>query len=300
MQNRYFVMRGLTLLDLELSVRNGVWATQKRNTLTLNQAFHMCENVYLIFSVLGSNEWFGLARMEAPIPVIRVQSIATRLDGTADPFAGEFFRVQWICSAAHLPFHETDHIINPFNLGSVVKRSVDGTEVHPGWAETLIAAIHAASTKNEVARIATQSRNPSWQRPVSPTDDWFQSTSTPRSARPPSESSFGAIGAEVKHKSSPQIELQPGPKTMHDMLPPLPKSTSGEVTRTVSFPFLTIATDGTIEDPSSIAESSGSTAAGSSGIDHLTHGLWDLGLGARSPSPSARPGSPFSPFAFTY
>lgn len=37
--NKYFIVKSLTLQDLELSVRNGTWATQSHNEDILNKAF---------------------------------------------------------------------------------------------------------------------------------------------------------------------------------------------------------------------------------------------------------------------
>jgi len=37
--SKYFVVKSLTLQDLELSVRNGIWATQSHNEDVLNRAF---------------------------------------------------------------------------------------------------------------------------------------------------------------------------------------------------------------------------------------------------------------------
>lgn len=64
---KYFIVKSLTLQDLELSVRNGIWATQSHNEETLNKAFETAENVYLIFSANKSGEYFGYARMASPI-----------------------------------------------------------------------------------------------------------------------------------------------------------------------------------------------------------------------------------------
>ena len=36
---KYFIVKSLTLQDLELSVRNGIWATQSHNEVALNNAF---------------------------------------------------------------------------------------------------------------------------------------------------------------------------------------------------------------------------------------------------------------------
>ncbi|KAL9095661.1 MAG: hypothetical protein Q9165_002093 [Trypethelium subeluteriae] len=64
---KFFVVKSLTLQDLEASVRNGIWATQAHNEETLNKAFETAENVYLIFSANKSGEYFGYARMASPI-----------------------------------------------------------------------------------------------------------------------------------------------------------------------------------------------------------------------------------------
>jgi len=64
---KYFIVKSLTLQDLELSVRNGIWATQSHNEDVLNKAFQSAENVYLIFSANKSGEYFGYARMASQI-----------------------------------------------------------------------------------------------------------------------------------------------------------------------------------------------------------------------------------------
>ncbi|KZM23055.1 nucleic acid binding [Ascochyta rabiei] len=65
--NKYFIVKSLTLQDLELSIRNGIWATQSHNEDVLNKAYRSAENVYLIFSANKSGEYFGYARMISPI-----------------------------------------------------------------------------------------------------------------------------------------------------------------------------------------------------------------------------------------
>ncbi|KAF2655338.1 hypothetical protein K491DRAFT_704632 [Lophiostoma macrostomum CBS 122681] len=75
---KYFIVKSLTLQDLELSVRNGIWATQSHNEDVLNKAYQSAENVYLIFSANKSGEYFGYARMASPI-----LEDATPLMGTA-------------------------------------------------------------------------------------------------------------------------------------------------------------------------------------------------------------------------
>ncbi|KAF2499805.1 hypothetical protein BU16DRAFT_558103 [Lophium mytilinum] len=64
---KFFIVKSLTLQDLELSVRNGIWATQSHNEETLNKAYESADNVYLIFSANKSGEYFGYARMTSSI-----------------------------------------------------------------------------------------------------------------------------------------------------------------------------------------------------------------------------------------
>ncbi|KAK9456032.1 YT521-B-like domain-containing protein, partial [Dipodascopsis uninucleata] len=63
----YFIVKSLTVEDLELSVRTGVWATQAHNEKILNDAYNTSDNVYLIFSANKSGEYFGYAKMAGPI-----------------------------------------------------------------------------------------------------------------------------------------------------------------------------------------------------------------------------------------
>ncbi|KDQ62751.1 hypothetical protein JAAARDRAFT_54644 [Jaapia argillacea MUCL 33604] len=64
---RYFILKSLTQFDLDLSVEKGLWATQKHNEAILDQAFRTSQDVYLIFGVNKSGEFYGYARMAGPI-----------------------------------------------------------------------------------------------------------------------------------------------------------------------------------------------------------------------------------------
>ena len=48
---RYFIVKSCNRENLELSVQQGVWATQRSNEAKLNEAFDSADNVILIFSV---------------------------------------------------------------------------------------------------------------------------------------------------------------------------------------------------------------------------------------------------------
>ncbi|KAJ7133479.1 YT521-B-like domain-containing protein [Mycena epipterygia] len=64
---RFFILKSLTRDDLDLSVRTGVWATQKHNEGILDRAFRTSKDVFLIFSVNKSGEFYGYARMVGPV-----------------------------------------------------------------------------------------------------------------------------------------------------------------------------------------------------------------------------------------
>lgn len=65
--DRYFVLKSLTKEDLNESLQKGTWETQPHNQVLLDSAFRETQrngkNVYLIFSVNKSGEYFGFARM---------------------------------------------------------------------------------------------------------------------------------------------------------------------------------------------------------------------------------------------
>ncbi|KAL8691290.1 MAG: hypothetical protein Q9218_003450 [Villophora microphyllina] len=79
--DKFFIMKSLTVEDMELSVRNSIWATQAHNEEALNKAFDTVENVYLIFSANKSGEYFGYARMASPI----TEEVAASLDWAPKP-----------------------------------------------------------------------------------------------------------------------------------------------------------------------------------------------------------------------
>ena len=64
---KIFVLKSLTMQDLQASVGTGTWATQPCNEDALNRAFNEADNVYLIFSANKSGEYFGYARMISAI-----------------------------------------------------------------------------------------------------------------------------------------------------------------------------------------------------------------------------------------
>ncbi|RMY98688.1 hypothetical protein D0864_04293 [Hortaea werneckii] len=65
--SRFFILKSLTVQDLQASVHSGTWATQFHNEQVINHAFHEATNVCLIFSANKSGEYFGYARMMSEI-----------------------------------------------------------------------------------------------------------------------------------------------------------------------------------------------------------------------------------------
>ncbi|TFY65816.1 hypothetical protein EVG20_g5272 [Dentipellis fragilis] len=64
---RYFILKSLTQVDLDISVQQGLWATQRHNEGILDQAYRTSQDVFLIFGVNKSGEFYGYARMTGPI-----------------------------------------------------------------------------------------------------------------------------------------------------------------------------------------------------------------------------------------
>ncbi|EIW81230.1 hypothetical protein CONPUDRAFT_82255 [Coniophora puteana RWD-64-598 SS2] len=64
---RFFILKSLTQYDLDVSVERGLWATQKHNEAILDQAYRTSRDVYLIFGVNKSGEFYGFAKMAGRI-----------------------------------------------------------------------------------------------------------------------------------------------------------------------------------------------------------------------------------------
>ncbi|OCF39336.1 hypothetical protein I317_06871 [Kwoniella heveanensis CBS 569] len=64
---RYFILKSMTTRELEESVQNGTWRTQRHNEPILDQAYRTSQEVFLIFGANRSGEFFGYAKMVEPI-----------------------------------------------------------------------------------------------------------------------------------------------------------------------------------------------------------------------------------------
>lgn len=64
---RYFILKSLTQHDLDLSVQRNIWATQPHNEEILDQAYRTSKDVFIIFGVNKSGEFYGYSRMASQI-----------------------------------------------------------------------------------------------------------------------------------------------------------------------------------------------------------------------------------------
>ncbi|KAA8514848.1 hypothetical protein F0562_018027 [Nyssa sinensis] len=137
--SRYFIVKSCNRENLELSVQQGLWATQRSNEAKLNEAFDSVENVILIFSVNRTRHFQGCAKMTSKI----VGSVGggnwKYAHGTAH--YGRNFSVKWL-KLCELSFHKTRHLRNPYNENLPVKISRDCQELEPSIGEQLASLLY--------------------------------------------------------------------------------------------------------------------------------------------------------------
>ncbi|XP_039006971.1 30-kDa cleavage and polyadenylation specificity factor 30-like isoform X2 [Hibiscus syriacus] len=116
--SRYFIVKSCNRENLELSVQQRVWATQRSNEAKLNEAFDSAENVILIFSVNRTRHFQGCAKMTSKIGGSVGGGNWKYAHGTAH--YGRNFSVKWL-KLCELSFHKTRHLRNPYNENLPVK-----------------------------------------------------------------------------------------------------------------------------------------------------------------------------------
>ncbi|KAK9699395.1 hypothetical protein RND81_08G170800 [Saponaria officinalis] len=131
---RYFIIKSLSYENIQLSVENGIWATQVMNEPTLDEAFNNSRKVILIFSVNASGLFNGYAQMISSVGQRR-ERLWSQGTGANKPW-GRTFKVKWL-RLSNLPFYKTLHLKNPLNEYKPVKISRDCQELSPEVGEAL-------------------------------------------------------------------------------------------------------------------------------------------------------------------
>ncbi|KAE9599174.1 putative transcription factor C3H family [Lupinus albus] len=137
--SRYFIVKSCNRENLELSVQQGVWATQRSNESKLNEAFDSVENVILIFSVNRTRHFQGCAKMTSRIGGSVSGGNWKYAHGTAH--YGRNFSVKWL-KLCELSFHKTRYLRNPYNENLPVKISRDCQELEPSIGEQLASLLY--------------------------------------------------------------------------------------------------------------------------------------------------------------
>ncbi|KAE9388277.1 hypothetical protein BT96DRAFT_441517 [Gymnopus androsaceus JB14] len=112
---RYFILKSLSQYDLDLSVRKNIWATQKHNEGILDQAHRTGNEVYLIFSVNKSGEFYGYAKMTGPV---RQGEHHVSWANHTDPSASFHSSVSPVASRAPISDTSPEVSVSPGNLAS--------------------------------------------------------------------------------------------------------------------------------------------------------------------------------------
>ncbi|CAF88528.1 unnamed protein product, partial [Tetraodon nigroviridis] len=128
---RYFIMKSSNSGSIKISQQKGIWSTTTSNESKLSKAFVEDHLVILIFSVQGSGHFQGYARMTSVIS----QESCQDWDVLG---LGGVFSVEWLQKES-IPFHCTQHILNPWNDSKKVQISRDGQELEPQAAAQLLA-----------------------------------------------------------------------------------------------------------------------------------------------------------------
>lgn len=99
---KYYVMKSSDLESLQLSQKEGVWATTTGPTMKLKIAFQKAFQVILIFSVNASGGFQGYARMTS-LPDPNLKPKVFQKTETSFPYDANF-AVDWIIQDVTLPY----------------------------------------------------------------------------------------------------------------------------------------------------------------------------------------------------
>ncbi|KAK2762077.1 hypothetical protein FQN54_001084 [Arachnomyces sp. PD_36] len=153
----YFVVKSWTYENVEISQREGTWATQAKNVEKLSEAYEKCRHVILVFSVNNSKAFQGYARMESlpGAPGVRTPSWAEELVWEPSPP----FKIRWI-AINETKFRYVGHLKNSYNEDAPVLIGRDGQEIEPECGRSLCEIIKDEDPNKQANRPWTKPHLP--------------------------------------------------------------------------------------------------------------------------------------------
>ena len=145
---KYFIMRSLNHEDILVSIKHKIWTSKEQINGKLNQAFK--ENrgkgpVYLLFSVIGSKQFCGIAEMTSFVDFKRRsnvwKSFKSKIRGN--------FRVNWIY-LKDVPNTKLNHITLENNEDKPITFTKDGHDVPPVQGEETVRLIHDFESSSSI------------------------------------------------------------------------------------------------------------------------------------------------------
>ncbi|XP_036365710.1 3'-5' RNA helicase YTHDC2-like isoform X2 [Octopus sinensis] len=127
---RMFLMKCNNQRNLDTSFSKSIWTTSPNNEKKLNKAFQDGKTVYLIFSIQGSGCFQGYAKMLSTFSKDRSAEYSM-------PGLGATCTVDWL-KRGNIPFHNVQHLSNPWNDNKRIQVSRDCQEIEPFVGETLL------------------------------------------------------------------------------------------------------------------------------------------------------------------
>jgi cleavage and polyadenylation specificity factor subunit 4 len=131
---KYFIARVAdpSYQYLVVSVKKGVWAAPRQMTDQLNDLFHTHDNIFLFFSVDGTANFQGVARISAPVQPTDQGGLAK-----LDPELTSIFPVQWL-RLCQLPFETVASYVPPLPDGTPAHDAQNYTELSVDAGRTMM------------------------------------------------------------------------------------------------------------------------------------------------------------------
>ncbi|CAZ81528.1 unnamed protein product [Tuber melanosporum] len=142
---RYFVVKSFNHDNVKMAQKDELWATQKKNSETFEEAFKTSRDVILVFSVNKSGKFQGYARMEsapgtAPVPTW-AKNLLWESSGP--------FRIRWV-TINDINFHRVAHLTNRLNEDQPVLIGRDGQEIDPECGAALCRLIDESANFHRI------------------------------------------------------------------------------------------------------------------------------------------------------